>query len=133
MDKGFVALVKLTRLNVRIEMSAQLTVYAYDCPLPAIRPDSYVERFVGGGWCLRTPSCWDGDTNWPIKLEDGDIPDELIADLVRVGGVDTIPSDRYPGTARKYFIQGQIIDPEWWRHRAEDGMLGSLNLDEWLS
>lgn len=112
-------------------MTAQLTVYAMDCPLPAIRPDSYVERMTPGLWCLRTPSCWEGTTNLPIKMEEGEIPDDLIKTLISVGEVDTLPSEKYPGTAKKYFITGGIIDPAWWENLAVQDELGGLDLAQW--
>lgn len=112
-------------------MTAQLTNYAMAAQMPLVRPDSYVERFIGGGWCLRTPSCWGGEGNPPIKIEDGDIPDGLIGDLIKIGEVVAIPSEKFPGAAKKYLVQGQIIDPEWWKNMAESGALGDLDLSKW--
>lgn len=108
-------------------MSATITRFGYDATLPAIRPDSFVEKFVGGGWCLRTPSCWDEEMNPPIKVEDGEEPTELLRDLSHVGKVELDTTV----TFTRWIITGEIVDPDWWENQAAQGWLNGLDLSKW--
>lgn len=103
-------------------MNYQLTKFALDAPMPLIRPDSVVHLLTPGLWGLWTPSCWT-DPEWKPVLALCDTEQPLLNELAKVGKIDYINN--------QYQVVGEIVDPDWWKHRSEDGMLNGLDLSKW--
>jgi hypothetical protein len=101
---------------MRMNHGGQLSRFALDANLPLLRPDSIVRPMTDGLWGLYTPSSWpDRDTEFGYVIAFG-TKEELVAELESLGTVNS-----YDG--KTYQITLITLDPEWWIHRAEDGMI----------
>ena len=102
------------------------TYMALDAEMPLIRPDSYAFEFVPGLWNVHTPST--GTKAALFMEEDMEV---VKAEFAKIGKVVEVESEKNPGKIWKLKIEGPLKDADWWKHRAEDGMLGSLDLSAW--
>jgi hypothetical protein len=105
----------------------QMTRFAMDATLPVLRPDSYAIRSgAGDQWWVYTPSSANPvlffATEEEVKEEFGKIG----VVKSRLGNTDSTSHH-----TMRYWIEGPIKDSEWWKHRAQDGMLGDLDLSQW--